>query len=132
MTTEGVEIGATGRRGDHVALARAEMALQFAEMAIRDSGRRIGDFLQSGAPIPDEHRMALRAQSAYAVGLCRQAARDIMDISGSSAHGLGNPSQRALRDISVLSTHPTVDMASSLDVFGRQLVGLPIEYFRRP
>ncbi len=132
LTTEGVEIGATGRRGDHVALARAEMALQFAEMAIRDSGRRIGDFLQSGAPIPDEHRMALRAQSAYAVGLCRQAARDIMDISGSSAHGLGNPSQRALRDISVLSTHPTVDMASSLDVFGRQLVGLPIEYFRRP
>ncbi len=107
------------------------MALQFAEMAIRDSARRIGDFLQSGAPIPDDTRIALRAQSAYAVGLCRQAARDIMDISGSSAHSLDSAPQRALRDISVLSTHPTVDMAASLDVYGRQLVGLPIEYFRR-
>jgi alkylation response protein AidB-like acyl-CoA dehydrogenase len=131
LTAEGVDIGPTGRRGDHVTLARAEMALQFAEMAIRDSARRIGDWLQTGTPIPDEPRMALRAQSAYAVSLCRQAARDIMDISGSTAHGLGNPSQRALRDITVLSTHPTVDLAASMDVYGRQLVGLPIEYFRR-
>ena len=132
LTAEGVEIGPTGRRGDPVALARSDMALRFAEMAIRDSASRIADLLLKGTTIPEETRIALRAQSAYAVGLCRQAAREIMDICGSTAHHLDKPMQRALRDITLLASHPTVDLASAMDVYGRHLVGLPIEYFRRP
>jgi len=132
LTAEGVEIGPTGRRGDHVVLAKADMALRFAEMAIRDSAARIRDLLLKETPMPESTRIALRAQSAYAVGLCRHAARQIMDICGSTAHGLGRPAQRALRDLTVLASHVTVDVASSLDVYGRLLVGLPIEYHRRP
>jgi 3-hydroxy-9,10-secoandrosta-1,3,5(10)-triene-9,17-dione monooxygenase len=132
LATAGVEIGPTGRRGDHVALARADMALQFAEMAIRDSASRIQNLLREAVPIAESTRIALRAQSAYAVDLCRQAAREIMDLCGSGAHGLGHPAQRALRDVTVLASHVTVDLASAMDVYGRHLAGLPIEYFRRP
>jgi hypothetical protein len=56
---------------------------------------------------------------------CRQAIRTVCEASGSSAHSLDNPLQRALRDINVMASHVVYDLDMALELRGRTLVGLP-------
>jgi hypothetical protein len=78
---------------------------------------------------PVEDRVRLRAQIAYGAHLCLTAVRAIADISGSSAHLLSNPLQRALRDVSMISTHAILEINSSLELQGRLMIGLPSNYW---
>ena len=131
LAAEGIELNATGRRGDHVALARADTAVRIAELTIRSGIAQIQSYLSTGTPIPEDARAALRAQSTFAVDLCKTAVRAIADLSGSGVHYAGNTMMRAIRDINMLSSHTVIDMPNAMDAHGRQMLGMPPEYFRR-
>ena len=131
LSAEGIKLGATGRRGDLVALARADTAVRIAEITIRAEIAQIQDYLSAARPVPEDVRSALRAQSTYAVDLCKTAVRAIGDLSGSGIHYYGNAMQRAIRDINMLSTHTVIDLPHAMDAHGRQMLGLPMEYFQR-
>ena len=68
---------------------------------------------------------ALRMQASQAIEMCRDVLRMISDASGSSAHLLANPLQRAVRDATMLSTHATINPFGLTEAYGRILLGLP-------
>ena len=131
LTAEGIALSATGRRGDHVALAKADTAVRIAEIVIRSEIAQIQDYLSAAKPIPEDVRAVMRAQSTYAVDLCKTAVRAIGDLSGSGVHYVGNAMSRAIRDIAMLSSHTVIDLPHAMDAHGRQMLGMPIEYFGR-
>ncbi|MES2494396.1 MAG: hypothetical protein V4579_14110 [Pseudomonadota bacterium] len=131
LAAEGIALSATGRRGDHVALAKADTAVRIAEIVIRNEIAQIQDYLSAAEPIPEQARAALRARSTFAVDLCKTAVRAIGDLSGSGVHYGGNAMQRAIRDINMLSSHTVIDLPHAMDAHGRQMLGMSPEYFRR-
>ena len=118
--------GSTLKSADPTLLARADTSVRLAELALRSALAEIHDHLEAAAPIPEDVRSSLRAQVAYSVDLARTAARSIGDVSGSSAHLLANPIQRAVRDVNMLSTHVAVEFSEAMDFHGRQLIGMPV------
>ncbi|MDB5482636.1 MAG: hypothetical protein JWO83_3689 [Caulobacteraceae bacterium] len=106
-------------------LARADLATRTAELLIRDAARKnleIGDRTELATPA---ERISLRAQIAYAMELCRDAIRTVCEASGSGAHFLDNPMQRALRDVNVMSSHVVYDLDGATELHGRSMIGLP-------
>jgi 3-hydroxy-9,10-secoandrosta-1,3,5(10)-triene-9,17-dione monooxygenase len=96
-----------------------------AELLIRDAARKnleIGDRTELATPA---ERISLRAQIAYAMELCRDAIRTVCEASGSGAHFLDNPMQRALRDVNVMSSHVVYDLDGATELHGRSMIGLP-------
>lgn len=106
-------------------LATADMHARTAEMLVRDVGRRIVEIAERREAHIVENRISLRLQVAYAMDLCRAAIRLICEASGSGAHFIDNPLQRALRDINVMSSHVVYDLDAATEAHGRALAGLP-------
>lgn len=125
-----VRLGSLSTQGDkpasHIRLAKAELMVRNAELLIRDAGRRLlNEVAVLIEPEQTPPRIAVRAQIAYAVSLCRDAAMLMAETAGSGVHMLDNPFQRALRDIIVVSTHVVFDVDLAYELHGRGLVGLP-------
>jgi len=105
-------------------LARANLTVRAAELMVRDAGRR----MMVWATLPEQEqlaeRLAIRAQLSQAVTMCRDTAMLIVEGAGTTAHGVGNPFNRAMRDIITMSTHLVFEFDTSLEQHGRALVGL--------
>jgi alkylation response protein AidB-like acyl-CoA dehydrogenase len=108
-----------------IRLAKAEVMVNTAELLIRDAGRRNVALGAVQEPEQTAGRIAARAQIAYAVSLCREAAAHLSEGAGSSVHSLDQPFQRAVRDINLLATHVAFDIDMALESHGRALLGLP-------
>ncbi len=54
----------------------------------------------------------------------KDAIRQIADASGASAHFQSDPLQRALRDVTTMSSHGVFDLEVRLEIYGRVLLGL--------
>ena len=106
-------------------LALADTQTRTAELLVRDACREIMAIARRDGPAKLEERIQMRAQIAYAMDLCRAAVRTICEASGSGAHFLDSPLQRALRDVNVMSSHVVYDMDVATELHGRALVGLP-------
>jgi alkylation response protein AidB-like acyl-CoA dehydrogenase len=119
--------GPVDRGVDHELLARCDTAVRIAEVAILDSGRKVIDLHADGVEPPEDERLGLRLQVSHAVEMCRTALRAISDASGSSAHLLANPLQRAVRDATMLSTHATINPHGLTEAYGRIMLGLPAQ-----
>lgn len=107
-------------------LGHADMQTRTAEMLIRDAGQKIMQLANQVDPPTPEQRVSIRMQIAYGMDLCRNAIILASGASGSSAHFVTNPIQRALRDINVMSSHVVYDLDSVSELHGRALVGLPM------
>jgi alkylation response protein AidB-like acyl-CoA dehydrogenase len=114
---------------DHVCLARADLAVKVADLAIRDAGRQSAAAFAGSVTISEAETMQLRVQPAYAAELAKQALRSISDISGSSAHLLGNALQRAVRDANMLGTHIAMNPSTTNELYGRLMLGLPADAY---
>jgi 3-hydroxy-9,10-secoandrosta-1,3,5(10)-triene-9,17-dione monooxygenase len=125
LANGGPDGGPVERAVDHELLARADTAVRTAELAIRESGRTLIDLHADGATPPEVETIALRLQASHAIEMCRDVLRSISDASGSSAHLLANPLQRAVRDATMLSTHATINSHGLTEAYGRLLLGLP-------
>lgn len=108
-----------------VRLAQAEMHARTAEILLRDAARQCMALADRGTPSTADERIYIRVQIATLMDHCRQAIRIVCEASGSSAHALDNPLQRALRDINVMASHVVYDLDMALELRGRTLVGLP-------
>ncbi|MBL8555972.1 MAG: hypothetical protein JNL41_16970 [Phenylobacterium sp.] len=121
--------GTTTKQGEKPAaqmrLARADMEARAAEALLRDAARQVMALAGQGRPSTAEQRIHLRVQIAWVMEACRRAIREVCEGSGSSAHALDNPLQRALRDVNVMASHVVYDMDLALELQGRALVGLP-------
>jgi alkylation response protein AidB-like acyl-CoA dehydrogenase len=107
-----------------IRLAKADIKTRSAEVLIRDAGRRMARFAELAPELRDAERLALRAQLTQAVTLCREAATTLADVAGTSVMLNDNPFQRALRDITVVSTHIVFDPDIALEQHGRGLLGM--------
>ncbi len=105
------------------ALARAKLDARSAELILRDAAEQAENATEL-ALLTQAERIRIRAQCSYAANLCLNAMRTIADSSSSSVHLLSNPMQRALRDITVISSHATLEIHGSLDEYGRSLLGM--------
>lgn len=108
-----------------IRLAKADLIVRNAELLIRDAGRRLPEIAVLDEADQSPARMQVRAQIAYAVTLCRDAAMLLAEGAGSGVHLLDQPFQRNMRDIIVVSSHVAFDVDAAYELHGRGLVGLP-------
>jgi 3-hydroxy-9,10-secoandrosta-1,3,5(10)-triene-9,17-dione monooxygenase len=87
-------------------------------------GRRNVALASQEGLVANEDRIALRAQVALAMDMCRKAIRLVVEGAGSSAHMTASPLQRALRDINVMASHVVYDFDAATELHGRALIGL--------
>ena len=97
----------------------------FINLQLRDAARQCMALAERGTASTADERTYIRVQIATLMEHCRQAIRTVCEASGSSAHALDNPLQRALRDINVMASHVVYDLDMALELRGRTLVGLP-------
>jgi alkylation response protein AidB-like acyl-CoA dehydrogenase len=124
-----VTVGTDSRQADRVApqmrLARADVMIRTAELVLRTCAREGYELSDVSEPEQTAERIRLRAQVAYAVGLCRDAITVLCDCAGSSLHFLSNPMQRYRRDVEVMASHIVYDLDQACELHGRSILGLP-------
>lgn len=108
----------------HAVLGKAELQLRTAELLVREASLEFESIGSRAAPMPLEDRVRVRGMYAYAMEICRGAMRALNDDGGSSAHYMDNPSQRALRDVTVMATHKMMDYSEAIQLLGRVMIGL--------
>lgn len=108
----------------HMRLGEAAAMSETAEMILREVGRRNVALASQEGLVRNEDRIALRAQVALAMDMCRKAIRLVVEGAGSSAHMTSSPLQRALRDINVMASHVVYDFDAATELHGRALIGL--------
>ncbi|WP_417595179.1 hypothetical protein [Parasphingorhabdus sp.] len=123
-----VMLGTTVKQSEkasaHMRLGEAAALTETAEMILRKVGHRNVALASQDGLVGAEDRIAMRAQVALAMDLCRKAVRLVAEGSGSSAHMTANPLQRALRDINVMASHIVYDFDGATELLGRSMIGL--------
>ena len=109
-------------------LARVSVEVKAAELLIRDSARDAEELAAKGL-LTGAERARIRAQLSVAVNMCLGILRSINDLSSSSVHMLSHPTQRALRDVTVISSHATLESSSALDDYGRNMLNMQSLWF---
>jgi len=125
LASGGPDGGPVDRGTMHELLGRCDTTMRIAELAILDSGRKMVDLHAETGEAAQEDQLALRMQASQAIEMSREVLRMISDASGSSAHLLANPLQRAVRDATMLSTHATINPHGLTEAYGRIMLGLP-------
>lgn len=108
----------------HMKLGEATVLASSAEALLREVGRANLELGKRDRLASPAERIALRAQVALAMDMCKRATRLICDASGSSAHMLDNPIQRAMRDVTVMASHVVYDYDGATELHGRAILGL--------
>jgi 3-hydroxy-9,10-secoandrosta-1,3,5(10)-triene-9,17-dione monooxygenase len=121
----GTELKHAEKPAAQMRLATADLQTRNAELLIRDAARRVMALPRLGRPSTVEERISVRAQTAYAVDLCRVAVNTVAAASGASTHFLDNPIQRALRDGNVMACHMGFELDGVTELHGRSLIGVP-------
>lgn len=120
--------GSTNKQSDKPAaqmrLGHANVQIATAEMLLRSAVNRNVEL--AGGPVPAnfEQRSFMRLQIASAVEICRGAIRSLVEAAGAGAHMRGNPLQRHLRDVNVMSNHVIYDIDAASELHGRALLGM--------
>jgi 3-hydroxy-9,10-secoandrosta-1,3,5(10)-triene-9,17-dione monooxygenase len=109
-------------------LARVSVEARTAELLIRDSARDAEELAAKGL-LTGADRARIRAQCSVAVNMCLGILRSIVDLSSSSVHMLSHPTQRALRDVTMISSHATLETGSSLEDYGRNMLNMSSLWF---
>ena len=94
----------------------------------RDSARDAEELAAKGL-LTGADRARIRAQCSVAVNMCLGILRSIVDLSSSSVHLLSHPTQRALRDVTMISSHATLETGSSLEDYGRNMLNMSSLWF---
>jgi alkylation response protein AidB-like acyl-CoA dehydrogenase len=113
------------RPSAQMALGRADTEVHFAELAVRDAVGELMHLAESDDRSNVATRAKIRARVIGATWMARDAVRDVVEALGSSVHDSSNPIQRALRDITVATSHVLHDRSAAMELQGRVLLGLP-------
>lgn len=120
--------GSTDKQSDKPAaqmrLGHANVRIATAEMLLRSAVNRNVELAAGPVPANFEQRSFMRLQIASAVEICRGAIRSLVEAAGAGAHMRGNPLQRHLRDVNVMSNHVIYDIDAASELHGRALLGM--------
>lgn len=113
------------RQSIHVKVGLASAKIAAAEALCRNVMREMQDTAEAGDYATPEQRMRWRRDSAYLVQLCAEAVDMIVATAGARAQHQSSPFQRAQRDILTMRSHVILDLDPALELYGRELLGLP-------
>ncbi len=80
----------------------------------------------AGRRVSRAERAAARAAAAHIVHESRSVIADLLEASGASAQFLGNPMQRAKRDVDVICGHVVFDYDTSRELAGACEIGVKV------
>lgn len=69
-------------------------------------------------------RLAFKARTAAVVDYCKEAVNDLVLGAGANAFRVPSPLHMAFRNINMISVHAFFDLDSSMEAYGRSLLGL--------
>ena len=69
-------------------------------------------------------RLAFKARTAAIVDYCKEAVNDLVLGAGANAFRTASPLHMAFRNINMISVHAFFDLDSSMEAYGRALLGL--------
>lgn len=124
-TVKGTRIRLADNAAAQVRVAQADLQISTAEQLLRQVGRQgsLAGLIDEAEQVP--LRVRLRAQTAFAVQLCRVAATSMMEGAGSEVHWQSHPFQRLFRDLNLMSSHVAFNADTVNELHGRTLLGLP-------
>ena len=82
--------------------------------------------VRAGERITRPHRAAARAAAAHTVHESRSVIAELLETSGASVQFLGNPMQRAKRDVDVICGHVVFDYDTSRELAGACEIGATV------
>ena len=113
----------------HRQIAEAGAKIAIARDLLRRSAEAIDAAAAAGTAIPIGQRAEIRLNAALAVHISYEAGEIIFQAAGGSALALGNPIQRAMRDLHGMKAHYFMDLDSALELKGMiQLGRTPFTY----
>ncbi len=123
-TVKGTRTRLADNAAAQVRLAHVDLGISTAEQLLRDVGREGGTAgrLEDAEQVP--LRIRLRAQTAFAVQLCRTAAMSMMEGAGSEVHWQSHPFQRLFRDLNLMASHVAFSADTVNELHGRTLLGM--------
>ena len=109
----------------HMQVAMAKTKIDTARLVMHNVAEMITVAAESGEPMPLEDRARTRMDCAYSVRLCLEATETLFLASGGSGIAVGNPLQRASRDLHAINMHGLLTLETNTEMYGRVLLGLP-------
>jgi alkylation response protein AidB-like acyl-CoA dehydrogenase len=104
----------------HIEVAEATMKIESAH----HHARRANELVDDATDLSLEERARVRAHTAYATRLAREAVSVLYEASGASAIQSSVPIQRYHRDIHALANHAFLAAPTALELYGRIVCGL--------
>jgi alkylation response protein AidB-like acyl-CoA dehydrogenase len=123
-TIYGTRTKQSDRASSQIRLGHAAAEVRSAETILRQAGRDLMAWGETDDVCPSEERARLRLTCAHVVRMCRDVVRNLMEVSGASAHMRSHPMQRLHRDIHTASCHTVFDLDIAGEIYGRLLLGL--------
>jgi alkylation response protein AidB-like acyl-CoA dehydrogenase len=105
-------------------LAEASAAVEAAELILVTDMRRATAKLQAGDDITVADRIRARRNQAYATRLALQAVEALNASTGGAGLLLGNPVQRAWRDVNAVARHVSLNWDAVGTMYGQHAFGL--------
>jgi alkylation response protein AidB-like acyl-CoA dehydrogenase len=113
----------------HRQIAEAGAKIAIARDLLRRNAEAIDAAAESGRVIALEERAEMRLNAALAVHISYEAGEIVFQAAGGSALALGNPIQRAMRDLHGMKAHYFMDLDTALELKGMiQLGRAPFTY----
>jgi len=104
-------------------IGEAAAKIHAARQLFLANARRIMECGRAGVAMSVEERADCRNHVAYAVQLCYEASETIFFAAGGSSLALGNPIQRAMRDLHGVKAHYFVDIETTRELAGMIRLG---------
>jgi 3-hydroxy-9,10-secoandrosta-1,3,5(10)-triene-9,17-dione monooxygenase len=113
----------------HRQIAEAGAKIAIARDLLKRSAVAVDKAAATGAAISIEERAEMRLNAALAVHISYEAGEIVFQAAGGSALALGNPIQRAMRDLHGMKVHYFMDLDTALELKGMiQLGRTPFTY----
>jgi alkylation response protein AidB-like acyl-CoA dehydrogenase len=108
-------------------VGEAASQISAAKALIETMMREIDQILRERSQLDYKNRAAYRGFVALSARMLRLAADHLMDMLGSSGFAMAMPGQRYWRDYCTVARHVSYMPDVGMEVYGRQLLGFPIE-----
>jgi alkylation response protein AidB-like acyl-CoA dehydrogenase len=107
-------------------LGEAQVRVRALRAVLADTVDGLENAVAAGKPIAKTTRAQARLTAAHIVRESKEVIGLLLGASGAGAHFLGNPLQRAKRDVDVLAGHVIFDYDTSRELAGALAIGATI------
>ena len=105
-------------------VAKAALSIEAAELLFRSV---LADVMSHRNTASFTTRSSWMSRLSHGVFMCREAAQDILSVTGASGGSLDNPIQQAVRDLTTGANHIIFDRELRYADYGRILLDQPVQ-----